>query len=287
MDSSAERALDTRRERTLARIERAERVQRVRAGCVAILVGLIGAGIAVDAGALTTTVAGAVAAVAGGLGLLGLAVLLMTTRALRVGGQARTRQVWADAGPAFEVRLKRFVPWGRLLVGGAGAVWLAAGAVALGGGGYVLMVPAVLLALLVPDALIALGRRPVLRFDALGISYDGWTARASVRWEDVERVELERQTVWTSQPRVMVAVASDAPSFQASWRRIVLPVDRRPKAPGFGVPMAALDEPEAVEIVLAGLLKLPSDKRGGYLEYPATVDALTGGRGLSDPARSR
>ena len=92
-----------------------------------------------------------------------------------------------------------------------------------GGLGYVLLLPAVLLALLVPDALVAVGRRPVLRFDGSGIAYDGWSAETSVRWEDVERVELE--SARATQRRVLVVVKPGAVSYQARWRRIVLPVD--------------------------------------------------------------
>lgn len=250
-----------------------------RAGLAAAIVGFIGVVLALGPtyGATTTT-AGAVGAVVGGLALVGLAVLLVLTRVAGSNARARTRQVWGPGGPAIEVALRRQLPWVRLLVGAVGAVLCAVWAVAIGGGGYVLLVPAVLLALLVPDALIAAGRRPVLRFDADGIAYDGWTARASVRWEDVEQVEIEPRGV--SQRRLMVLVRPEASSFQARWRRIVLPVDRRPKRPGFGVPTVALDRPAAVKVELTDLLAMPAQLRAGALERPQTLDHLTGaGRG--------
>lgn len=269
MVSSADRA----RAERLVRARTAR--QRSSAGLAAAIVGLIGVVIALGPayGATTTTV-GAVAMVVGGLAMIGLAVLLVTARVLQARADARTRQVWGASGPAIEIGLRRYLPWVRVLVGGAGAVFLALGAVAIGGGGYVLLLPALLLALLVPDALVAVGGRPVLRFDGAGIGYDGWSVEASVRWEDVERVELESSGV--TQRRVLVVVKPGADSYRPRWRRIVLPVDRRPKDPGFGVPMAALDEPVRVRAVLADLVTMPAQLRAGYVEREQTIAFLTG-----------
>ncbi len=258
------------------RLESRERRQRTRAAVAAVLVGGIGMLIAVGpAYGMTSTAAGAVVAAVGGVTMVGLALLILAARVAPGRAAGRTRQVWGENGPALEVHLKRTLPWGRTLVAAGGAAFLAAGAVAIGGGGYVLLAPATLLALLAPDAIAAWGRHPVLRITAAGVSYHGWSQEAEIGWDDVDRVELENG----SQPRVVVRARPGATSLRTRSRRIIHPVDRAVKGQGVAVPSVALDQPNAVRMVMRSLAGMPQAARAGYLERQQTLDHLLGGAG--------
>lgn len=252
------------------RLRRLQALRRSQAVGAAALVAFIGAAIAASPWyEHTMSTRGASVAVVGGVALIALAAVLYVARgtAPRSGGQV------VQTPDGLDLKLRQIVPIGRLVVGVAVGAFFMVSAVALGGGGYVLMLPAVGLLLLVPDAVIGLTRHARLRLTSGGIDYRGWSLDAVLAWDDIEKIDSE--SPMKSQPRILVRARPAAQSWIRGRRRLVLPMDRKVRFNGFGLAHSAFDNPYAVEQLLKSVEATPPAYRASLLTSADTVVQLS------------
>lgn len=251
------------------RLRRLQALRRSQAIGAAALVAFIGAAIVVSPWyERPMSTRGASVAVVGGLSLIALAAVLFVAR----GMAPRTAGQVVQTPDGLDLRLRRVVPIGRLVVGVAVGAFFIVSAVALGGGGYVLMLPAVGLLLLVPDAVIGLTRRAHLRLTSDGIDYRGWSLDAVLAWDDIEKIDSE--SPMKSQPRILLRARPTA-SWHHRSTRLVLPMDRKVRFNGFGLAHSAFDNPYAVEELLKSVEATPRAYRAALLTSSETAMQLS------------
>lgn len=211
--------------------------------------------------------------VALGVAVLGTAAVVVVLRVASPGGSISSD----DTRGRLRVPLSPRTPLTMVLLGTTFALLLVVAVLAVGiGDGGLLFLPLVLLfAALVPDALRGLLRKPGLVLTADGVSYRGWTVDSRLAWEDVVSVDLD--VTEPRRPRLLVAGRPDAPSWEVSSHRLLLPLDRVPSAPRIVVLAGALDHPTRVEVLVRRLAASAAADRPGLLG-PDGVAFLSGAR---------
>jgi hypothetical protein len=171
-------------------------------------------------------------------------------------------------GEAVLVRLRTVLPVSTAAIGVAWA-GLAGWAVVAGGptGAGLLAVPFLLLfAAIVPDAIRAVTRRPVLRLDPEGLEMRGWSLDARVAWDDV--VAAEVAVPRPQRPVVRLVATAGAASLSRSWRRLVVHLDLPTTEPVVDIPFLALDDPARLVAFATILRGLPRAERSAQLSGP-------------------
>ena len=193
----------------------------------------------------------------------GLAILTVPVcaYALRL-HQPRNRITPVDGtGPGIEVRLSNHLLWAvafMALVWTSFLVW-AAVAAGLTGAGLLVLLLALPFAVLLPDTVRALLRRPRLILTLDGVTYVGWSADAAVSWPDIATVDVAAPHV--RRPVVRIAVRPNATSFTSTPRRLLLSLDLPPDLPAIDVPLLALASPGRLTALLEKLVTVDEAAR--------------------------
>lgn len=253
--------------------QRTTRLSKSLGWGVVVLVIVVGVLVAWQ-GLVDTNLSGSGRGVAVALGF----ALVLSAVALGLGlvtATGRGRVALVDDGRVIEVRMRARTPLTMLLVGvGFTAFFFAAGiAVGVPGGGVLIWAVGLLFVVLIPDSLMALTRRPALRISADSLELRGWTSDVTLAWADVHTVLHDDSD--PIRPRLDLLGRTSSPSFQATSRRLIVPLDRKPRRPGMSVYLAAFDEPDRLRVAVEHLQRMTVAERRSWIG-PGAVELLDG-----------